>query len=1117
MRTTTKPMKKWTEALNRCLSNEAEYDICASELIKYFINEDNDKMETFLKLLEQSLTNQQSSPQMVFSSLRLLQEATEKRPKVFAKALSERKTLYSAIYQIATLQPSTVSSLSQQQDSNPSIRASHSELESESIKNKCIRLSIECILHWRLYFGKLGGDTGKLFRGLHAKLEKSGVALPNTVAFFSQQSHRAIETLIKTGSKSPEEADEISLEENTLVNLGSQEDDNEPELPTLNVKRQFSSLHSRKTALAQLEADLIGLRQIKIEEGKLYVQEGVTENPEEMRDRLNGFLKRVKDLLGEMKMKAKIFENLSPNKDEKRVLEEIASEEEELRQMQEHMEEKSAKPQRLEKRGRVFSYLFIKSMGSVLEDGLDAISPISNQKSNNTPSLETLANMMSSTKLPGTNVETDAFENATSGETGNPSLLSTVHQNSKPSSNNKLTIPLTNTGTKANEEKSSEVHPMVEKLNSIELKLRNQTSLEKFLKGVRMPGKIENSDYGGEPKKTSMDSSRVIRKAAHSATDNLSNRLLRRSLPSNGSEGKLKLGKELDDIAKGIQKSLSKGKISRSSISSNNRIGETSQQSISVASGSGRATPTYNLKLDFSKEIQNLLSTTSNISRTSLEQRKRSLAESSDGNLSPLIKYTSHNRSRDTELSESPNLKDDDYKLREHHKFATAYQNYQVLSPASSIRSHQRAMSPASDLQSPTKNPGNSSWSIDKISVSSTVSYNSGWVAIKDLAPSHLKEKIVVKEVVNTPTNRPDAPQGLPKQAQTSESQSKKVGRRPVIAVHDHGALYSKIKQRGILNSRTSSRESTPTSSKLKPKKESSANELGDKISLPLTARTTFKVSWHPLFDEMNQKLKTKKAMTMFKRTGLYSKGIIFDNETLNITAKLSRVEDLKSNRRLVKIFLLIGNKRGEYIRNFSLRIKKDPAIALTQPPIQNKPYIKPGKQLRAELVVGLADDHQVSHLEIVCIGEQVHENSAEKSELEATVYIPLTYFMFMESLNQLQDDDLTSPWTLRSDLVLQSSGKFKINADIVQTKAQFQSVFQHAVMFPNSDDGGENGEGRETYLGVIETDRLAEFIYLKFDWFPKTHEIVIQTASAPEKDKKGAFLLQTLLFLLGE
>ena len=1117
------PHLHWKRTLGAALTNEQEYGKSLKGILGYFVVKDRKKVGMFLIILEQTLTNARASAIEILLSLKFLKEATGKRLKEFAEELVNFKRLYSAVYQIAI-----------KELPKNTYRNIFTDSEGASLRSKCIKISIECILSWRRYFDFNDGNAGILFKGLYCKLKKERAEFADILNLFAKESQNSIEDPINDKIDEKEDANYIEVDQVSVADISSETDDdmtNSIHPPALNKK--FSSLNSRKSALAQLEADFIRLKQMKIEEGREWLQMNVINNESLLMDRLEVFLKRVKRLINEMKARAIVFKNINPNRDEKRVLQDIENEEETMKNVRISIQGQSLSALN----SVVFEYLNIRMPPS--SKNLHENSPISriSPKSD-----DVLGNFGRVGVSPH-----DEFKSQESAGHRGPSSFSPIKAaNLKVLEDSKgiYSVNLT-------------PRNKLDQINIIRPKTQDGAS-----ERVQKRARSEGSSLVQLTKSSEKQEQGSVEKTDASTPQNskLQNFDRPRAATLLSKKPKINFEKEMANIAKDIESSQKKSKMLRASyvhintpsILQSRLSGEPRLLSNSTTP---RLTPAYNLHVDFTKEINRLVMTSStpikNLNSPPREKMGSLNPEpitgralnmgavnteaviprafvgtaSNGGEILQLQTETSVQYDDDNDpVSIDPqktNIKltkeqgrpksavEDDGFHRPNNRIAIEPLSPKTSDNLSAKGSFQKVIASISDSKffenDINQGEPNSivSWSVDKISVSHDNSTNSGWISLHEFNPDFFADEPPVKEVWQSKKNFGDfqiSTQGTQySEISMQKSSSKRLAEQKKIEAKNHVSEQVATKMNTLSNRKTM---------RTKEKMDSSH---GAPVTLAL-----LKVKPHPIFNKLKDNLTTKKALNMFKWTGLYAKGVIFDNETLNVSSKMTRIEVLESNQRLVKVILLLGNKRGEFIHNLSVKIKKDPAFTIEQSPGSKKFKIEPGKQLRIEFVVGLTESSSISHFEVSCIGEQVHDQKDRTSNsFEITVCVPLTYFMFMESLTQLQEEDVLLPWKVKSELILQSSGQFKLNSDIVQKRTQLQSLFQNIVVFPDSSE--KDHVVRESYLGVVETERLGEFVYIRFDWFPKSHEMMIQTASSSNIEEKGEFLIQTLLFLLSE
>ena len=342
--------KKWRETLSQCLVGEESYEKLSKRVIDYYITTDSEKIQSFLKVLEEVLKHQKTTVKSKFFSLMMLKSASEKEVNNFSRLLAEQEGLCKIVYQIAITKPLINCPAGSTIQSSP-------EGKRELISNKCIKLATEC-LFWRLNFDDLQDTTAKIFTLLHQQAVKNGVKFPKDFQFFVVKTRE--ETKESLGTKNFQNKEE-STSKNFIASL---------KIPSQNADAQaFSTDINRKAALAELEASLVGLRQSKIEEGKTYIQEGLLGKPSELRDRLTSFLTEIKQSIQILRNKSLIFFNEASNRNEQEVLDELQKEEQTLMEIEDYVQEYFMKFHRFETKQKIIEYLCARTTLSTEEKG----------------------------------------------------------------------------------------------------------------------------------------------------------------------------------------------------------------------------------------------------------------------------------------------------------------------------------------------------------------------------------------------------------------------------------------------------------------------------------------------------------------------------------------------------------------------------------------------------------------------------------------------------------------------------------------------------------------------------------------------------------------------------
>ena len=1162
MQVTDNDRKVWKEAVSRCLSSQEDYEKYSKDVISYFFDEEPESIDLLLKKLEPPLRSKRYGVVNKLSSLLLLRDCSEKKSKKFAEALAQNRALYVSVYQIAIAEPFIKSPLLEKR-TLPGFEKKNSDSKTkESNGNKCIRLAIECILFWRLNFGALPDPTGRLFCGLYAKALQSEVVFPEMFTFFKEDSQKAIKQLAKTMKENPEEsfADISITEESFLVTMKSEDD--------LDTKRTQSSLEfdrrssiDRKCSLAQLEAELVGLRQLKIEEGKTYMQEGLIEKPSELRDQFSVFLTEMKQKIGPMMAKAAVFGTNMSSKDEKQVFEELKKEEDELKETEEYVQENFMNFDQSEVINKVSNYLSIRPGNDTTlrsELSFSMTGTLNNMKDTSLESNQISLQLQVDEK--GTFVSPGKVETQSAVSLLNQLEEQNINKNSEPP------LPLVNRTSKKLftflEQRKVEDSPIegAQKVQQSDNKTQlnkddpeNSTPVFKLSSHQVMETKHAAKNSNDPPKSilevdksgsqlTGQFSSRILEELENETRENniLANRpLARHSSPSRIL--KPELAKDLANIGKSIEDSQKRSRSTKSSPT--NRV-PTSASSGSLRRNSSymsdsnirSRSPIYDIHLNLAKEIRELKATTLTLrqentqlkkeliqikSAINLDKSSRSIFAGGDSMQNVLLSTPrSVVTMPRTSNSESAKLKKEGPGHMRFNSYGSDPLSNSgcpvfVDSPQPvEVSAHQRQKSHTySNAKSMSLKP----------SPTTEPRYNPSWASPGNSANSATKtlsKKLVVKDVMadmsfNTSTK--------------SEIKSTRLTLLNTERETVNGKSLGFIFPDRNSERKCESAEKTPNSARelQSPILQSISKSRMKPITEVTKKRTTnskasdscqsFKVGEHPLFRKLSNRFDTHRAMRIFKLASLRFDGQIFENDILDVSMNTIRIEDVSGKRRLVRVNLIFGNKSDLYIQNFSISIRAPSALILVRDLELSKKYIKPNRKREVEFVVVVAETVFFSHLEIDCKCEQVDLINEGNPTLETQLLVPITYYNFMESLSKVEDEDISLAWATKSELALHSSGRFRLNEEIVKNKIDLMGIFPNVKSVKDpSINSLAISEPREYYSSVYETEKLGEFIHLRFDWFPDSQEIIIQTASASEIESKGVFIIQTLMFLLG-
>ena len=224
------PLTQWTEALSRCLLNEQDYKKLSQRVLKYFLDNDTDKLQIFFKTLEQHLKSKRTGIASKWRSLLFLRDGSEKKSRNFAETLGELKDLLHAVYQIAA----SGSVLSKD--------------ETNIAENDLVHLAIECVLYWRLHFGESYENTGEVYQALFRKALQDGIEFPKSFKFFSQDSSQAIQNLFESVKESSDDVSSVKALKEKLKEI-KQDHFRSPSGTSSNAKSSMETIFSSRNMI----------------------------------------------------------------------------------------------------------------------------------------------------------------------------------------------------------------------------------------------------------------------------------------------------------------------------------------------------------------------------------------------------------------------------------------------------------------------------------------------------------------------------------------------------------------------------------------------------------------------------------------------------------------------------------------------------------------------------------------------------------------------------------------------------------------------------------------------------------------------------------------------------
>lgn len=1175
MKTILDTNKKWEEALARSLLNVQHYEKHFQKVVSYYVNDESKGIEYFLNVVEKTLKNRKSNDINKLCSLLLLKDASEQKSKAFPEALARRRALYSAVYRIAITEPEQF----KPKQRNETFGTVASRLRGNQVGSSgddCISLAIECIVYWRLNYGGLSGNTGKVFRGLYLRLVETDAKMPRKLKFFSQSSERAIQNLERVMEmKKTDDEDEISLDESSVYTQSSQSDSEEETSEARSIPENQNSV------FAQIDPMLRELRKLKTEESKMYVQRGLIEKPIELRDYFLAFLSKMKQKIAMIKKQIYASVRIGPTKEEKQLLEDFEREEEGLKKIEIFLKENLMDFSLSETKTLIAEYLNFPFIPETNEkvSSRESLTSLGTKPHEMVPSRTSLTSLtgVNESKIPSFGTLISQCHSPgkdpgslSSGGTRSDLLLLMRSSLESGGQGTTKTLNLASPDGNFHPSKLFNFSTAVEEQSpqpTIQLKrikvdhfipeekdeIDSPTPVFKNRAGSRQSSNKETTaeDFNEAHRKISFgveilekEHSKQI-ESEHTARtqETISTVQSRAGLPLKSFFGRSitpkplspqKLRKELSEIGKSIEMSERRSKISRGTSGSNLDMARTKTEtshrftsSISVMS-SDRRMPTSPTNINFVKELQELKMVTS-----TLQEENSRLKRELD------FLKTSIRKDETQSAITISSIED------EQSNNGGTERRHQVQKSESKLVQHRIEVRPSRKLigfklNGPTQ--GNNGAQNDHAEPSAH--YSSPYVQ-KNLVPQRSRNTI------NSLSNFHNIFKAKRENSNTSFSTIPVVTSRGNLSIdvsdsasNFRGSTFSRMLQQTEPN-KSNEVEDGPEIS-LPKKTFSVRNSSGNlKLQIPIrnltslaqsassswikpsigqkrtptpksaaSAKTSFKVGQNAIFNPLTERLKKRKILNVFKRGSLLSKCLLFENDIIKVTCKLAHLEDIDKERRLTKVYLLVENKSKLHIQKFSIEIFENPALLLVKGPEPRNDHIKPKKQQEIHFVVGLGAAIVFSHFELRCSFEQVLVHEEGNAFSEHTFFIPVTYVNFMEGVPQYDDVDVSLPWSSKNAFVLQNSGRFKVNQEIMQSGEDIMEFFPLAARGKSIVDELEQ---KEVYLCVFETERLGVFIYAKFEWFPKEQEIIVQVASAGEDDQKGAFLIQTLMFLLGE
>lgn len=1162
MQTTLHLSKKWRNALSRCLISKETYETESKSVVDYYITDDPEKMESFLKVLEQVLKHKQTVSKNKFYSLMLLKDASERLNESFARVLSKQEELSKIVYQIAITEP-FISSPSELMGHD-----SHPNSPGELLSNKSIKLAIECLLFWRLHYGDKDDETGKIFKLLHQKAAKNGVKFPKTFNFFNHklqkdmkevnvtesiQNSPMVQTPPNHNGGTPTSKDR-SPRGNGRTPSRKSTQQGSFSLALYESGHSFSSFIDRKAGLAELEAGLVGLRQTKIEEGRTYVQDGLLDKPSELRDRFITFITDIKQSLQTMNTKASAFTKGSPNRNEKQVLQELLEEEQALKFIEDYVQENFLKFHRNETKHKVFEYLCVRSsLNTEEQQDSDSGSEEASSYVENGSVLEHEQHKEAHEQ----HKEEDEHRKEEETLLDSPFTKQIQQEDDQKIENSKMEDHDTSNQTFSLDKHPSE--PKYKETNEPDFQSRNLHYRNPKLKlEIQIPddrlniGRLENSSNLQTPE--SFSSHILMNMSCHNLQSNVGSPPFLKSAGSGLREVQStktpkrfhfqQHTRELSEIAQSITLSKLRSKIDRTSITSRihtrNRgpptiLTETTTQDSADGISTARHV-NYNLHIDFSKEIQELKFKTSMLQQENaqlqkqFEEIKLAINRPNGNPTTILIDDTAQDEYQKTESSITPALQSrisiDEGLIDKHSKGIPT----KSVEKTESIEDFSNEWSKHTQLGRATSGPTTINGFLEgkmhleqrntadprmRRQLVSTDSgqishYETSWASAKSTNLAALKKRLVVKGVMAHMNNVESSQQEkLPENSIQSnivdlkESKSLPVKLGQIVSVQSTPTMCFQ-----------SNSEESMSSANSQTFSKSRTEEAKNGLTQLKKRDDLIEIEGHPLFRELEAAFGDLQTLNMFKRAGLEGKGCIFDNGTITAHLKITRLEDTSSNRRLLKVCLKFENKGQAIIENLAIKIVDSQNLVIIRGLEQNKTYIKPSKQSSVDFVVGVGKDIAFSHMKINFTGHMAGDGG-NGTLLNFDLLVPMTYFLFFEGIRQLQQENPDTAWSKRKDLLLKSSGKFKINKDVLPAKLNSLKILHHSGVTTSSCQE-KSSEYCETYMAMVETDNLEELLRVRLEFYPNSNEMVIKTASTAKVNEKAVFLLQTLLFLAG-
>ena len=1070
MHSTLHLSKKWRESLTHCLSSYDSYEKTSKNVIDYYVTEESEKTQSFLKVLEEVIKNKQSSTKNKFLALSLLKDASEKKSDNFADLLSKQEGITKGVYQIAISEPLPVS-LSE--IGSPLLNKSSSENQGDLDSNRCIRLALECVLYWALNFGASNGATGQKFKFLYQSISKMGAKFPKTFKYFNKQSRKENFEKAKKTTDPPEEIVPSSNESDFSPKYESLLIQKEAKITVktsfFNDDKSSASVVDRKSALAEFEAALVNLRQSKIEEGKSYVETDLINNPSELRDQLTTFLTCLKQRLQIIWKRAEIFLSGSANKNERQVLQELKEEEQSLKNIEDFVQENFMKFHRSETKQRILDYLCVRA--APLKDA-----DFESNESTDEEHIESLS---------------EDFEKETDLPVG---TLDNIPEGERIFSFQQVEIQSSLQMYQSSElsKRNSQATSATEELNDEILKPTLDQNLNKRILKLNIPVKASHSLTFHPVQRNSKDSSISLHSDEMSPAllKDLNSAILKpqsdtpftltsdTQTDSNYATRSTKSlsSKEVAEIGRSIQLSSTRSRISKDFVKNNQEKSQDLikplQMTVKSDKSSSRSPTEHNKHFNFSKEISQL-----RVNQTSTRKTK--------------ISPTLENIASKIMAKTTPSLTD----ITDNSEVSGEIKTNSLINKVDHVRKREVSTDRYSHVQ-------------DEI-------YDATWISNGNSVPTTLKSKLTVKAVIPK-KEKPDCG--------CTQLLNHPTERQQQIHVEGPNKSVVVASYRNISSAKNGKNQAKPVSplvsslnSRIYLKTEAeTAAERSSLIGVVPSSSTSFKVSTHRAFNKLEESLRANGTLNMFKSAGLQGEGVVFENKVLNVTSKFTYLEDADQNRKLLRVFVKLQNKSKDTLEELLIKPLIAPNLVIIHASRLTKSSVGPEKEQTIDFVLGVDQSITISHIELDLTAKKINASTESYIPLGLRIFVPATYFSFVEGVLQIQKEILTTAWTLRKDLVFRSSGKLKINQDAFRTPIHSLKILKNSILITSS-ALEDSPEYNESYITMAETDTLGEFLYLRFDHYPNTNEVVIRTASSAENDNKAEFLVQSLTFLVGQ